>query len=212
MRIHFVMIGEGRSDEGLIPHIERLIIALGADEVTGTAPDFNVIPGHRGHSVGEKLRTAVQLEPAANLVVIHRDADGRDPEPRYQEVTAAAVAFCQERQWVAVIPVQETEAWLLLDESAIRLVAGKPNGRAPLTLPAAGRVEHVAHPKEVLEQALVAASELTGRRAAKFRSSLSAKRKQLLEQLPIGGELERLSSWIRFRADLAAALSRVSPD
>ena len=212
MRIHFMLIGEGRSDEGLIPHIERLIIALGADEVTGTAPNFGVIPGHHGHSVAEKLRTAIQLEPAANLVIIHRDADSRDPEPRYQEVAAAAEEYCQERQWVAVIPVQETEAWLLLDEAAIRLVAGKPNGRAPINLPLIGRVEQVADPKEVLEQALVDASELSGRRVAKFRSSLPAKRKQLLEQLAIGGVLERLPSWTRFRTDLAAVLRELEPD
>jgi hypothetical protein len=55
MQIHFVLIGEGRSDEGLLSHIERVLITAGATEVTGTAPDFGAIPRHDGHTVASKL-------------------------------------------------------------------------------------------------------------------------------------------------------------
>lgn len=209
MRIHFVLVGEGRSDEGLISHIERLLIRHGATEVTGTAPDFGMIPGHVGHLVVDKLRMAMQLEPTANLIIIHRDADDRNPEPRYAEISIAVENLLLDRQWVAVVPVQETEAWLLLDEAAIRAVAGNPNGRTELALPSATRVEQVVNPKEVLATALLAASELTGRRAQKFRNRIAAKKKQLLEQLPIGGELESVQSWRRFRDDLATAVHQL---
>lgn len=210
MRIHFVLVGEGRSEEGLISHIERLLIKHGAAEVTGTAPDFGMIPGHAGHTVKGKLRLAAQLEAAANLFIVHRDADDRDPNPRYDEIAEAVASLALERPWVAVVPVQETEAWLLLDETAIRSVAGNPNGKVQLGLPAAARVEQIANPKEVLAAVLLAASQLTGRRAEKFRSRMPAKRKQLLEQLAIGGSLESVASWRRFRDDLAEVVRRLS--
>ena len=42
---------------------------------------------------------------------------------------------------VLVIPVPMTEAWLLLDESAIRRAAGKPAGRACCAKPCQRRVD-----------------------------------------------------------------------
>jgi hypothetical protein len=209
MRVHFVLVCEGRSDEGLVPHIERLLITEGVSEVTGTAPDFGMIP-HQGRTVFDKLRTAIQLEASANLIIIHRDADIRDPEPRYREIALAVERLRLETPWVAIVPVQETEAWLLLDETAIRSVAGNPNGRVELALPPPARAERIVNPKEFLENTLVVASELTGRRVVRFRNSLAAKRKQLLEQLPVGGRLERVESWMRFRRELAAVVSRLA--
>ena len=68
--IHFVFIGEGSSDAGLIPHLENLCIELGADEVTGTAVDFRSLDEHTSRTVGAKLKGAMQLEPDANLYFI----------------------------------------------------------------------------------------------------------------------------------------------
>ena len=36
-----------------------------------------------------------------------------------------------------------TEAWLLFDESAIRVVAGNPNGKNPLNIPDLSVVEQI---------------------------------------------------------------------
>jgi hypothetical protein len=132
MRIHFVLVGEGPSDEGLIPHLENLCIELGATEVTGIAPDFQRLESPIRKTVMDKLQAALQLEPTANLFFVHRDADSRNPQPRYAEIKTAASNCELEAPWVAVVPVQETEAWLLLDEGAIRSVAGHPRGRISL--------------------------------------------------------------------------------
>jgi hypothetical protein len=210
MRIHFILVGEGPSEEGLVPHIERLCIGCGADEVIGVAPDFAMIPGHKGHSVAEKLRTVVEYEPSANLIIIHRDADNRDPEPRHREIRTAVEEVELRCHWVAAVPVQETEAWLLVDQDAIRVVAGKPTGKVALGLPSAGRVEELHDAKQSLKHALVTASELSGRRAERFRSHFSMKRRQLLQQLVPGGALEKVPSWRRFRDELATALGSVA--
>ena len=63
-----------------------------------------------------------------------------------------------------MVPIQETEAWLLLDKGSFRRVAGKPKVRTPLDLPTPTNVENIANPKELLKESILIASETTGRR------------------------------------------------
>jgi hypothetical protein len=44
-----------------------------------------------------------------------------------------------------------TEAWLLIDEKAIREAAGNPKGRQPLNLPKPSKTEELSDPKETLK-------------------------------------------------------------
>jgi len=67
-----------------------------------------------------------------------------------------------------VVPVRMLEAWLLLDEKAIRQAAGNPNGRQPLNLPSPSRLEERPDPKHDLHEALRTACALRGRRWKKF--------------------------------------------
>lgn len=209
MRVHFVLVGEGTSDDGLVPHLENLCVDLGADEVTGTTIDFRRLEQPVGHSVDAKLRAAMQLEPDANLIFIHRDADSSNSAPRYAEITNAVGAVGLAAEWVGLVPVQETEAWLLLDERAIRLVARRPQGTRALNLPGPRQVESVARPKERLENALAIASELSGRKLEKFRREFPEHRRILLQRLAIRGLLADVSSWSRLETDLRAALARL---
>ena len=209
MKIDFVYIGEGPSDEGLIPHLEMLCLEAGAEEVTGIAPDFRRLPDSIGHSVADKIRAAMRLEPNANLFFIHRDSDSIDPSPRYSEI-AEAVETCElQAICVSVIPVQETEAWLLLDEMAIRLVAGNPNGRVQLNLPAPDSVETIARPKVLLKEVLITASGKTGRRLSRFRHDFPIHRRLLLQKLSSQGRVTRLQAWSRMQDDIKDALNSI---
>jgi hypothetical protein len=206
VRIHFVLVAEGASDDGLIPHLENLCVELGATEVTGTAIDYLRLGTPVRRTVESKLRAASQLEPGANLFFIHRDSDDRDPRPRLLEIAHAVAACGLSKAWIPLVPVQETEAWILLDEGAIRAVAGRPHGRFALDLPRAGRVELLAHPKERLREALILASELTGRRLEKFRRDFPNHRRLLLQRLPVGGPLLEVAAWVGFRDRLAESI------
>jgi hypothetical protein len=209
MIVHFVFIGEGLSDEGMIPHLESLCIEAGANEVTGVAPDFRRLPVSVGHGVEAKLRAALSLEPEANLVFVHRDADARVGSARYVEINAAVAACGCEQPVVCVVPVQETEAWLLLDEAAIRRTVGRPRGTAPLGLPTPDAVERMARPKERLREVLELASEATGRRLERVRQDFPLHRRALLQDLSTTGLVERVPSWQRLRNDLQSTLGSV---
>ena len=108
------------------------------------------------------------------------------------EIEEGAVEAGLESDWVPVIPVRETEAWILLDEAAIRRVAGSPKGRRPLELPKLSQLENVSDPKKALEEALCTASGCQGNRLKRFRKRLGELRRILLEQLPVGGYLEEV--------------------
>lgn len=205
MRLSFVLIAEGPSDRGLVPHIEKLCVKAGANGARGYAPPpSDLCVG--GSTVRHKLRAAVKLELGASLYFIHRDADKLDHKPRHKEIAEAVGAQEPPVLCVAVVPVQETEAWLLLDEIAIRRVAGNPNGKAHLNLPKPSKVEQLPDPKGALRQALIAASELTGRRLDRFKNEFDTHRRALLEELQIGGRLEQVHSWTRLRDAIRDAI------
>ena len=75
---------------------------------------------------------------------------------------------------IPVIPVRMLEAWLLLDESAIRSASGNPNGRMPLSLPSPSRVEADYDPKETLHSLLRDASGFGSHRLAKYPAARNA--------------------------------------
>ncbi len=111
--------------------------------------------------------------------------------------------------WVPVIPIRMTEAWLLLDESAIRKVAGNPNSKMQLALPRARDVEAVPDPKEVLRNVLAVASGLSGRKLEKLRKRFPYHRQQLLERIDPAGPIAGVPSWLAFNDDLHTGLGKI---
>jgi len=212
MNIRFVLITEGQSDDGLIRHLENLCLEAGADEVLGIAPDLSRLPNPPGRTLEAKILAVLQYEPNANLFLLHRDADSRNSVLRHEEIRRVIISCGLEQQWVAVVPVQETEAWLLLDENAIRTVANKPNGRTPLNLPRPAQVEDMANPKERLKTALATASELTGRRYQRFVATFSTHRRLLLHRLQVGGPLLLVPAWLAMKNAIEQAIQHLRYD
>lgn len=206
LKIFFLLIGEGMSDNALVNHLQNLCILCGADEVQGVALDLAALGDKVGHTVKEKIKKAIELEPNVNLLFVHRDADGRNPEPRHAEINDAVRALAVDTRHVAIVPVQETEAWLLLDERAIRKAADNPRGRVPLAIPGPAEVENLAQPKEKLWELLREASELTGRKLDKFNATLKRRRRILIERLDPQGLVSQVPAWQRLRRDLQAVL------
>ena len=211
MTVRFLLVCEGSSDTGLIPYIGRLLIQNGQTDPEGTSWIW-------GGALVDKIRGGLQHSGGCDLLFIHRDADasqessGAGPERRYDEVARAVADASYEGAWVGIVPVRMTEAWLLLDELAIRRVAGRPHGDEPLGLPLTNQVQNESDPKGRLAEALITASGAKGRRLRRFTRDLPQFRRQLLEDLPTGGPLEQVPSWVRFQEDLATALTTLRKD
>ena len=108
---------------------------------------------------------------------------------------------------VAVIPVRMTEAWLLIDEKALRIAAGNPRGRGALEMPSISRLESLADPKALLRDLLVSASEAKGRKRRRFDRVEAMRR--LADLIADYSPLERLPAFRAFRAELEAGLEAI---
>lgn len=202
--MRFLLVCEGQSDTGLVSHIERMIIESGReDEVEGEH-------WFHGSVLEEKIRRGLRAaDNMVDLLFVHRDANNAGADARRAEIDRAVAPVTDAPPYIAVIPVRMTEAWLLLDEVAIRKAVGKPDGAAPLDLPTPREAERRANPKQILADALLAASEATGpRRRRRVQRDFGRLRHQLLVNLPLGGTLEQLPSWTRFRDDTLGAIGR----
>lgn len=206
LSVRFLFIAEGTSDNELVNHLERCCILAGADEASGVAPDFSRLPERTGHTVAAKLRVALDLESNVDIAFLHRDADSRDSGPRYNEIREAVQGVRTDLKYVAVVPVQETEAWLLLNETEIRSVAENPSGGIFLDLPSSSIVENIADPKARLEQIILEASEQSGRRRDKISRKFPQKRGLLLRRLDPEGSVRGVPSWTRMFSELTALM------
>lgn len=156
-----------------------------------------------GSALDRRLEYALRVDSEYSILLIHRDSEGQSREQRLQEISRAIRRHSQSRPCVPIIPVRMTEAWLLLDEAAIRKVAGRPSGREPLDLPSPARAEAVADPKSLLREALRRASGFSGRRLRKLDRDFTQHRRILLETLDRQGPVRQLQSWRAFEESVA---------
>lgn len=204
-----LFLADGPSDMPLSDHLEQL------SRRTGLLLEVVPLDPHRvpaaGRTIEGRVKAALAQDSDFDCVLVHRDAEKQDPERRFEEVRDGVNAAGFSGPAVGIVPVKMTEAWLLLDEQAIRRVAGHPSGTADLGLPKPRHVEGVAHPKAMLQDALITASGASGRRLRVLKKRFGAHRRQLLEALDLDGPIEHLAAWQRLKndvSDLAAQLVR----
>ena len=226
--LRFLLLCEGSSDTALVPHLRQLLSDCGAAEVVGAAFSLAHVPvprGGDGSVLERKIRAVLSVDSEFDVLFVHRDADTAGHEERLNEIVTASCNAGLNVASVAVVPVRMTEAWILLDEEAIRRVAGNPRGRQPLDLPRPARIEDDPNPKKTLEDALVAARRWgwnpkktledalvaagghQGHRRKKFRKKFAAHRRILLEQLPVGGALNEVPAWVRLKHEVVEFVS-----
>lgn len=171
--LRYTLVGEGPTDRRLLPILTWLLRQHTTKPIAATWADLQVL--RLGlNSLRDRVSAGVEFYPC-DLLFVHRDADNQAPELRFAEIDAACSAVARVPH-VPVVPIRMQETWLLVSEPAIRLAAGRPGGRLPLRLPSRATLEGHADPKHTLHQALRTASELSGRRLARFDVAAAANR------------------------------------
>jgi len=202
--LRFTLVSDGSSDQALIPAIKWLLVEHGAGEgIDGRWADFrHLIKPPVG--LKDKIIKAIDLYPC-DLLCVHRDAENAAHEIRKQEIDDIVEQLSNENLLqmpaICVVPIRMLEAWLLMDESAIRRAAGNPKGKMPLGLPRINRLESVADPKRILFDALEIASGLRGRRLAKL--NFPALRYRVADLISDHAPLRNLSAFKMLEADIS---------
>ncbi len=174
--ISCVLLGDGRSDRALIPVLEWLL----RDRLPGRAAAFAWADLERlprpPKGLKERMKCSIVQNPSCEILFVHRDAERETREQRVAEIVqASAEVAWQDGEppiLIATIPVRMLEAWLLIEEAAIRKAASNPGGKRVLRLPECKRLEQIPDPKQQLYDLLRDACELQGRRRGKFEKTL----------------------------------------
>lgn len=171
-RLSYTLVADGASDRALIP-----ILTWPMRRLCGPFPihaEFADLRRLRNppRGLSERIHWSVELYPC-NLLFVHRDAEGATIGRRKLEICKALRSSrTGPLPVVCVVPVRMTEAWLLIDEAALRHASGNPNGTQPLNLPAVQRLEWLADPKSHLRDLMREASGLSGRHLDSFNRRL----------------------------------------
>ena len=199
-RLDFTLLTDGSSDAILIHPLTWMLHQHLCCAINGTWADLRRLP-NPPKGLRDRIVAALDLYPC-DLLFIHRDAERKPLDRRIAEIETAVAGLPD--PLVPVVPVRMQEAWLLIDEPALRRAAGNPNGGVDLEMPTIEGLESLPNPKRVLYDLLLDASELTGRRRKKLNSGRQAMR--LGELIDDYSPLLRLTAFRRAEAKTLAAL------
>jgi hypothetical protein len=208
--LRITLTTDGSSDKALLPVIRWMVLQT----FPGRTLEYDLQWADLGRVVGKDIRKprveqAIHYYPC-DLLLFHRDAESRDPpliEERYREIETELRGHTIPA--VPIVPITMTEAWLLIEESAIKKAADNPNSSAKLTLPAIDRLEQLPDPKQTLHELLIAACELPARRLDKFKrpSELTRRRERVAELIDDFSPLRQLSAFQRFEQNWNTAMA-----
>lgn len=154
------------------------------------------------------VEAARQARGAWRIVFVHADSDGNETRARAERAQPAIdlleQEFAGQGLGVAVIPIRETEAWVLADGDALRRAMGTRLSDAQLGLPPnPAAVESLGDPKAVLDGAWQNAK--SGRRRPRSISPLLV---TLGGSIALG-RLRQLTAFQQLETELKRALSKL---
>ncbi len=175
--------------------------------------DLLIIPVHpfvqRHESQERKILAAATSACGYHMLIVHIDADSPFPtearqnrfDPGFKLVKQAGEKTCQDL--LPILPIQETEAWLLVDREMLIKELEINKSANELGIPPARHIESIAQPKERLNDIIKIANQFR-------RRPLDIK--DLYEPLGEMIRLEKLallSAYRQFISDLMSTLTEL---
>lgn len=206
--INYTLLSDGSSDKALMPVIEWTIHQIVPSLlIQGVRADLTRLK-EQPKDLTHRIDKALELYPC-NVLFIHRDSEGEPHSSRQAEIETATSKISSYQSIVEVIPVRMMEAWLLIDEQAIKTAAGNPNGRYNVTLPKNTMLEKISDPKLVLKNHLKQASGLKGRQLDKFNVGKAVH--LVADNIDDFSALKNLPSYRAFVEKLTTVLTTYKP-
>lgn len=174
--LRYTLLSDGSSDTALLPILNWILVENGlARPLRPVWADLGRIWLPNRPVLSDKIRACLEYYPS-DLLFIHRDAEAQPRETRVEEIERALASLSELPPIVCIIPVRMQEAWLLIDEDAIRWASGNSSYSGALSLPRAAQLEELSNPKELLHDLLKKACDLNRRRLRRYPIHQYAKR------------------------------------
>lgn len=211
---------EGPTDERFLPIIvQRTAQALLLREgrtVTDVLQPFVLKPPHPPQGRAETILAIARQCTGYHALILHADADHDTPDRALREriwpgrdliISAHAKGEPVCDLPIPLVPVHMTEAWMLADGEALRMVLGTDLPSDLLGVPKrADELERDANPKQTLAGAITQA--LAARPQRRRRLDRADLDEPLARQIHLE-HLSRLPSYRQFVADLRQALQHL---
>lgn len=195
------LLGDGPTDRRLVPIINWVMEQIPRVQEQGFRTQVADLRGLRNppSKLQQRIEVAYAMWPC-DVLFVHRDAERSSMDNRIREV-AKASRNAKIPRWIPVVPVRTTEAWLLIDERAIRLAAGSPAGHAPLGTPRPSGLEGIPDPKGLLHRALETAGKKRGRHLKRFRRDIDERIERVAELIGAFELLRQLPAFVAFEQE-----------
>jgi hypothetical protein len=100
--MQYTLLAEGSTDEVLLPLLDWTLRSQGALQFNG---EF-AMPKTKG--LAGRIKQTLEDYPC-DLLFVHRDADSRQADPRYEEIHKALAELDRPTPAVCVVPIQTTD-------------------------------------------------------------------------------------------------------
>jgi len=213
LSITLSFIGEGTTDDRFIPNIsERLIKQLLIEQNR----EATIIEWKSIYKTGENfveimLNAAIEAKSSTTLIV-HCDADNTTAhnviQTKIQPGIDAIANYKDEccRSITVVIPISETEAWMLVDKDLLKeeMNTALSNHDLGLTYQL-NKIEKIAKPKRKIEDAIDFHHQSLSRKRRKSAVTIGELYEPISQQIELE-KLEVLESFKSFKENLINAL------
>ena len=202
--LRFTLVADGSSDRALLPILVWMLREhFGIIPIQSDFADLRRLQ-NPPKELFERIAKSIELYPC-DLLFVHRDAEREPIEKRKREIRESLEQCAIETPpVVCVIPVRMQEAWLLVDESALRKAAGNPHGHQPLNVPDPKKLEDLPDPKQTLHDLLGEASGLSGRRLRRFKRDVERHVHRVAEQIDDFSLLRKLMAFKQVESQVVA--------
>ncbi|MFN9609336.1 MAG: hypothetical protein ACK571_14195 [Pseudanabaena sp.] len=206
--LRYTLLTDGSSDRALARILDWLLrIYLPHMPIQSQWANLGRLP-KPPKTLSDRIVAALDLYPC-DLLFIHRDAEREPINARIEEINSAMVIvqskIIDSIKTVPVIPIRMTEAWLLIDEKAIKTAAGNPRGKQILSMPAINRLETIPDPKALLQELLKTATNLPKRR----QEIIPIQR--VVDNIDNFSPLQNLTAFQTLETELRSAISLLFP-
>lgn len=196
--LRYTLLADGASDRCLRRILDWVLNQVPDLPPSGFVSQIADLRGYRRPPSGLKQRIeAAYRQLPCDVMFIHRDAEAEAIGRRLEEIRRAAEE-ADIPPYVPVVPVRMTEAWLLIDERAIRRAADNLHGTEKLPIPRLQRLEDQPDPKSLLHDCLVIASEKSGHRSDRFRRDLPGRVHRVADLIEDFSPLRQLPAFRSF--------------
>lgn len=178
VQIFVGLMAEGATDYRFLePLVEKVLTEIAFDCPGQIDINVRVIDCDKGNSFVEFVSNASKtghLDYGITMLIIHTDADDITAETAYNSKIRPAVSFLESqlsdthcKKIAALVPIQETEAWMLADKDILIRQIGTNKNEVELNI--SGHPEGFTNPKERIQEAIrIGRSEMP----KKLRNSL----------------------------------------